>query len=76
MNYIKIIVGDISEPSMHLSKIDHDWLVENVNFIFHCAATVRFDEPLNLATKNVLGTEHLLKLAKKMKNIKVDTKIF
>lgn len=74
MNSIKIIAGDISQTSMGLSKVDREWLVENVNFVFHCAATIRFNESLSLATKiNIQGTENMLELAKEMKNLKVKT---
>lgn len=72
MNCIKIIDGNIEEPSMGLSSNDRKWIAENVNFVFHCAATVKFNEPLELATKiNVHGTENVLALAKEMKNLKV-----
>jgi fatty acyl-CoA reductase len=49
-------------------------MIENVNFVFHCAATIKFNEPLDLASKiNIQGTENLLALASKMKNLKVIT---
>jgi hypothetical protein len=34
------------EPNMGISKEDELKLIENVNIVFHSAATVRFDEPL------------------------------
>ncbi|VVC34012.1 Male sterility, NAD-binding,NAD(P)-binding domain,Fatty acyl-CoA reductase, C-terminal [Cinara cedri] len=69
--YIKVIDGDLENPSIGLTSSDHDWLIENVNFIFHCAATVKFNEPLEIAAKiNVYGTENMLSLAKEMKNLK------
>lgn len=72
LKYIKIINGNIEEPALCLSLADRDWLIQNVNFIFHCAATVKFNEPLELATKiNVIGTENVLKLATEMKCLKV-----
>ncbi|XP_060876847.1 fatty acyl-CoA reductase wat-like isoform X1 [Metopolophium dirhodum] len=68
---IKIIEGNLEESSLGLSLDDHDWMIENVNFVFHCAATVKFNETLELASKiNIQGTEHLLALASKMKNLK------
>jgi len=71
MSQIKIVDGNIEESSMGLSSEDRQWLIENVNFIFHCAATVRFNEPLELATKiNIQGTSYLLTLAAEMKNLK------
>lgn len=72
MNYIKIIDGNMEELTMGLSSNDHEWIIGNVNFVFHCAATIKFNEPLELATKiNIQGTEHLLALATEMKNLKV-----
>lgn len=69
---IKIIEGNLEESSLELSLNDHDWMIENVNFVFHCAATIKFNETLELASKiNIQGTEHLLTLASKMKNLKV-----
>ncbi|VVC34007.1 Male sterility, NAD-binding,NAD(P)-binding domain [Cinara cedri] len=71
MNYIKVINGNIEEQSLGLSLTDRNWLIQNVNFVFHCAATVKFNEPLDLATKiNVLGTTNILALAAEMKHLK------
>lgn len=71
MNYINIIEGDLEKTTLG-SFTDCEWLIENVNFIFHCAATVRFNEPLELAAKvNIQGTANLLTLATQMKNLKV-----
>jgi len=72
LKYIRIINGDIGEPLLGLTQIDRDWLIENVNFVFHCAATVKFNEPIEFATKiNVTGTESVLELATEMKKLKV-----
>ncbi|VVC31702.1 Hypothetical protein CINCED_3A003071 [Cinara cedri] len=71
MNKIKVLDGCLEDPLMSLLKTDFDWILENVNLIFHCAATVRFNETLELATKiNVHGTEKLLLLSKKIMNLK------
>ena len=40
------ITGDILEPSLGLSKEDIKTVTENVSIVFHSAATVRFDEPI------------------------------
>lgn len=72
MDYIKVIEGNLEEPSMGITTTDREWLIENVNFVFHCAATIKFNEPLEVATKiNVQGTENILELAALMKNLKV-----
>lgn len=71
-SFVKIVDGDLDNLPMSLSSTDRDWMIRNVNFIFHCAATVKFNEPLEIAMKvNTLGTANLLKLAKEMKNLKV-----
>ncbi|XP_025207314.1 fatty acyl-CoA reductase wat-like [Melanaphis sacchari] len=68
---IKIIDGNLGEPSLGFSTDDRDWMIKNVNFVFHCAATVRFNETIQMATKiNIQGTENLLELATKMINLK------
>lgn len=75
MDNIKVIDGNIEEESLGLSTADRNWIVENVNFVFHCAATIKFNEALELATKiNIQGTNNLLKLAAKMKNLKVQVR--
>jgi len=75
MDSIKVIDGNIEEESLGLSTADRNWIVENVNFVFHCAATIKFNEALELATKiNIQGTNNLLKLAAKMKNLKVQVR--
>lgn len=72
MNKIKVIIGNLEEPSMGLKSTDQEWMIENVNFIFHCAATVKFNERLELATKiNIQGTENLMLLASHMSDLKV-----
>ncbi len=43
---LEAIEGDILEPNLGISPEDEKKLVENVNIVFHSAATVRFDEPL------------------------------
>ena len=40
--------GDISKPMLGLSEDDYNTLVENVSIVFHSAATVKFDEPIEL----------------------------
>ncbi|XP_050436156.1 fatty acyl-CoA reductase 1-like isoform X5 [Adelges cooleyi] len=70
-NYIKVIDGDLTSPSLSLSTVNHEWLLKNVNFIFHCAATVKFNEPIKNATKtNIEGSENLIDIALQMKALK------
>jgi len=70
---IKIIEGDLGQPSLGLSSDDREWLIKNVNFVFHCAATVKFNETLQIATEiNIQGTNSILDFATMMKNLKVN----
>lgn len=48
--------SDLTQPELNLSKEDRSILTENVDIIFHCAATIRFNEPL----KSVCGISSLL----------------
>uniref|UniRef100_A0A670XR59 Fatty acyl-CoA reductase n=1 Tax=Pseudonaja textilis TaxID=8673 RepID=A0A670XR59_PSETE len=68
---IKPISAEFTKPNLAISSEDMEELVSEVNVIFHCAATVRFDEPLKDALLlNVMGTQQLLELAHQMKNLK------
>lgn len=43
---VAAVQGDLVEPNMGISDEDEQVLIDQVNVIFHSAATVRFDEPL------------------------------
>lgn len=40
------ISSDLMQPGLGLSTEDEDVLKAHIHVIFHCAATIRFDEPL------------------------------
>ncbi|XP_028263541.1 fatty acyl-CoA reductase 1 isoform X2 [Parambassis ranga] len=64
--------SDLTRPELDLSKEDQSILVENINIVFHCAATIRFNEPLKDAMQlNVLATQMMLALAHRMKHLEV-----
>ncbi|RNA02455.1 fatty acyl-CoA reductase -like protein, partial [Brachionus plicatilis] len=66
------IEGDLTADNLGLSEKDRKILQENVNIIFHSAATVRFDEPLKVAVNiNVIGTKKVLELCKSLNNLEV-----
>jgi len=68
------VAGDCSLPGLGLSVSSRNTLINEVNIVFHGAATVRFDEHIRVAmTINVSGTRELLNLAKKIINLKVRT---
>jgi len=64
------IEGDCSLPGLGISESDRRKLIENVQIIFHAAATVRFDEKLKLALAiNVNGTKEIMLLTKQIKSL-------
>lgn len=67
------ISGDIAQPMLGLNEKDMQSLLETVNIIFHSAATVRFDQQLNVAVNlNALGSQRLFSLCMKMPQLKVN----
>lgn len=58
------IPGDCAQPGLAISTADRQLLAANVTIIYHCAATIRFDEPLRSAVLlNTRGTKLMLELA-------------
>ena len=66
------IPGDIIEPNLGLDENDRKTLENNIDIVFHVAATVKFNEPLkDAANLNTFGTERVMKLCLGMTNLKV-----
>ena len=64
------VKGDVSLPDLGLSREDRIMLTENVNTVFHVAATVKFNEPLNVAVDvNTRGTARIIQLCKELKRV-------
>jgi len=62
--------GDIQASGLGLSASDRQTLINEVNIVIHSAATVKFDEPLQVAMSiNVLGTLSMLHLCKEIKSL-------
>jgi alcohol-forming fatty acyl-CoA reductase len=56
-------------PFAGISEENISKLKKDVNFVFHCAASVKFDEPLKNAIKmNTISTRNMLDLAEKFDN--------
>ncbi|KAJ8972159.1 hypothetical protein NQ314_000385, partial [Rhamnusium bicolor] len=65
------IVGDVTEIDLGLSKEDRETLQNEVEFIYHCAATTRFDDTLkNAIIINTRGTKFMLDLAEECTHLK------
>lgn len=71
LNKICAINGDFMEKNSGISMSDFEHLSKNLNFIIHCAASVKFDEPLKIAIKmNTISTRNMLNLAEKCEFLK------
>lgn len=68
---IIFIAGDISKANIGVSSSDLQLLKENVNIVFHSAATVRFDQGIKEAVNlNTLGSKRLWDLCSEMQNLR------
>jgi fatty acyl-CoA reductase len=67
---IVAIESDITAPGLALNPSDRALLEEQVNIVFHCAASVRFDAPLKDNMRdNLYGTQEIIKLCNSLKNL-------
>ncbi|CAH0714678.1 unnamed protein product, partial [Brenthis ino] len=65
------IAGDISSPDLAMKTQDQQLLINKVSMVFHAAASVLFNDPLDIAMNiNFGGTERVLNLCLRMKTIK------
>lgn len=72
LDKIKTVKGDVTIDGLGLSENDANEIAEKVSMIFHCAANVRFDQPLKDAVNmNTQGTFRVLTLADRIKNLDV-----
>ncbi|ELW70783.1 Fatty acyl-CoA reductase 1 [Tupaia chinensis] len=66
------INSELTQPKLALSEEDKEVIIDSTNIIFHCAATVRFNENLRDAVQlNVIATRQLILLAQQMKSLEV-----
>jgi thioester reductase-like protein len=62
---VRAVRGDLLEPGLSLSTGDRQWLIDSVERIVHCAASISFELPLVQAREiNVRGVERVLELAR------------
>ena len=65
-----LVLVNLSVPKSSVNIRSSSWLLPKVEIVFHCAATVRFDEDLSRAIKmNIGSVASLVKLSKKMKRL-------
>jgi fatty acyl-CoA reductase len=72
LNKLICIPGDMNEANLGLDDSDIKLLEQNIHIVFHVAATVRFNEPLQTAASlNTFGTRRVMELCTKMRHLKV-----
>ncbi|KAG8272118.1 hypothetical protein J6590_049160, partial [Homalodisca vitripennis] len=65
------VEGNIDADQIGLSEQDLQTVISNVNYVFHCAATLDFEASLKTTVEiNLLGTRRIVELCKKMQNLK------
>ncbi|XP_063904220.1 fatty acyl-CoA reductase wat-like [Zophobas morio] len=67
---VSLVEGDCEEPFLGISDDNLKILKNEVNFVIHLAANVRFDQSLKKASNNVKSTADLLELSKDIVNLK------
>nr|CAD7199535.1 unnamed protein product [Timema douglasi] len=66
-----MVPGDISLPKLGLSSSDYEMLTQQVNIILHLAATVKFDEKINIAVPmNIGGTKEIIDMGRACVDLK------
>lgn len=69
---VSLVSGDCLLPDLGLDESSKEMLIQEVDCVFHCAATVRFDQSLKFAAYiNVRAVRDLLTIARQMKKLKV-----
>lgn len=64
--------GNIDADNLGLSEQDQQTVFSNVNYVFHCAATLDFEASLKTTVEiNLLGTRRIVELCKKIQHLKV-----
>eukprot|EP01133_Synstelium_polycarpum_P011532 gene11532-13458_t len=67
---VHVIAGDLSKDNMGMSPEDTCLVVDNVQILLHCAASIDFRERLDKAIEsNLYGSLRVLDLAKRLKNL-------
>ncbi|PBC32341.1 Putative fatty acyl-CoA reductase [Apis cerana cerana] len=71
MKKVVTLNGDVSVENLGLSKEQSEILMNEIDIVFHFAATLKLEAKLKDAIEmNTIGTKRILELAKKMKKLK------
>ena len=72
LNKIIALEGDITEDNLGFSQHDQEVFFNEVNVIFHSAASIKMTEPVKDAiNNNTLSTKRLIGMAQKIKHFEV-----
>lgn len=64
------ITGDVGTDNLGISDVQRQQLIDDVNIVFHSAATLDFFQSLKETTNiNLLGTRRVMELCKEIKNL-------
>ncbi|XP_049638841.1 fatty acyl-CoA reductase 2-like [Suncus etruscus] len=67
---IRAIYADLKHQDLGISEEDLQELLKSTNLVFHCAATVRFNDSLrNSVQINIIATQQLLRMASQMTSL-------
>lgn len=71
LSKLTVVSGDMGSVGLGLSSHDAQVLVDNVNLVFHVAATVKFNEDMkDAADLNTLGTVQMMEFCSRIKKLK------
>jgi fatty acyl-CoA reductase len=71
------LAGDVGEENLGLSPADRRLLTENVNVVFHSAATLDFEATLRPSVNiNLLGTRRVVELCKEISHLEVGCALY
>lgn len=76
LDSIEIVTGDMSEPELGIDETTRGVLTNEVQIVFHSAATVNLTANLKTSTAiNVKGTRDMCRLCAKFRNLQVSIKV-
>jgi thioester reductase-like protein len=65
---VYVVRGDMTAPHLGLDETDRTHVLERVDRVLHCAASIRFDLPLDVARReNVESTRMVLDLCRRLR---------
>jgi len=66
---VDVVEGDISLCGLGIDADRSDALLDRIDHVIHCAATIRFDLPVEVARRdNTHGTRNILEFARKLRH--------